>query len=177
MTIRATISTVATALCVAAAVAVAVALALGYLATPVLTGSMQPVLDPGDLAIVRSIPTDTLEAGQILLFDAPADAPGDLAGERVIHRVTSVDVTDEGVFVRTRGDANDGEDPWTAGLLDDTVQVMAARIPMVGHLAIQSTGLLFAAAAAVVAMWGVGQLRRPPGHDPCPTGDTLTASP
>jgi Signal peptidase I len=50
-------------------------LVLGWHSTVVMTGSMQPRLQPGDVVVSRSIATDRLQLGQVLLVDDP-DHPG-----------------------------------------------------------------------------------------------------
>ena len=71
---------------------------LGFTPTIIASGSMQPTMNPGDIAIVAKVPTDTIKPGDIIQYITP-DAT-------IIHRV--IDTTGSKgskVFV-TKGDAN-----------------------------------------------------------------------
>jgi len=71
---------------------------LGFTPTIIASGSMQPTMDAGDIAVVAKVPTDTIKPGDIIQYITP-DA-------MIIHRV--IDTTGSKgskVFV-TKGDAN-----------------------------------------------------------------------
>jgi len=71
---------------------------LGFTPTIIASGSMQPTMDAGDIAVVAKVPTDTIKPGDIIQYVTP-DA-------MIIHRV--IDTTGSKgskVFV-TKGDAN-----------------------------------------------------------------------
>jgi hypothetical protein len=74
----------------------------GWQSTVVLSGSMQPGVSPGDVAVVRPVPIKQLAIGDVLLVDDP-DAPGQLR----LHRLVEV----EGAGLRLQGDANPTADP------------------------------------------------------------------
>jgi signal peptidase len=103
-------STVASALCVLA-VAIAVAYAvlgqLGYRAEPVLSGSMEPTLPVGSLAIVEKVPADQVERGDVVTFNTPGDDES-----LTTHRIVGIEREDGRSAYRTRGDANEVDDPW-----------------------------------------------------------------
>lgn len=72
--------------------------------TTVLTGSMQPNLNPGDLAITQQIPASNLEVGDVVsLVD-------NSSYEKFMHRVTAIDVTAGNLMLLTKGDNNPVED-------------------------------------------------------------------
>jgi signal peptidase len=101
----------------------------GYRTLTMLTGSMSPVIDPGDVTIVTPIKTADITTGMIITYHIPV---GDHA--LVSHRVISVTRgTDGAVTVQTKGDANPAPDPWTAQLQGDTAYQVRAVIPVVGH--------------------------------------------
>lgn len=75
---------------------------VGWHPTTVMTGSMQPRLMVGDVAVSRPAHASDLHLNQVLLFDDP-DHPGRLR----LHRFIGVD--DHGLLV-TRGDANPAAD-------------------------------------------------------------------
>lgn len=72
---------------------------MGFQPTTVISGSMSPTMDVGDVAIVRQVSTDSIEPGDIVQYWKEG-------GGMVIHRV--IDVQDQGgtrLFI-TKGDAN-----------------------------------------------------------------------
>ncbi len=98
------------------------------------TGSMSPVMEPGDLLISREVDPRTVRRGDVITFRVPS-ADNTL----VTHRVTKVD--EEGNSFTTKGDANDTVDPFTTKAKD----VLGSRwfsIPKVGRLMVfLSSGL------------------------------------
>ena len=134
---------------------------LGYQTSTMLTGSMAPMINPGDVVVSVRTPTTQLKAGDVLTYHIPV---GDQRVET--HRVIEVTRPGDGAtLVRTQGDANNGPDPWTAVITDDAVYTTAAVVPHLGD-AIRvlrqggaSTGLMYASVAAFLvvalhAVWG-----------------------
>jgi signal peptidase I len=70
----------------------------GWHTAVVLSGSMEPRLTPGDIAVVRQVPADKLNPGQVLLVHDP-DHPGRLR----LHRLVAVRADGQ---LTLRGDAN-----------------------------------------------------------------------
>ena len=103
---------------------------VGYRTMTMLTGSMAPEIEPGDITVVTPIDVTDVTEGMVITYHQPI---GDHA--LVTHRVVSVDTTLEGtVTVQTKGDANEANDPWTATLEGDTAYQVQAVIPELGHL-------------------------------------------
>lgn len=101
----------------------------GVTASAVLTGSMRPAVQPGDLILTRRVPATELAVGDVAILDVP--------GHSILaHRIVEVRLDDGGsVVVRTRGDANPlPEEPV---LIDPTasVAVMVGRVPALGYVA------------------------------------------
>ena len=82
--------------------------------------SMEPTLEPGDLAITMR--TDRAEVGDVVVFQ-----PGAEPRARVIHRVVGVD----GETLQLRGDNNDWDDPFDV-VQDDVMGKMILQVPHVG---------------------------------------------
>jgi signal peptidase I len=97
---------------------------------PVLTGSMRPGIQPGDLVLVTPEPVTAVRPGQILLFHPPGN------GAPVVHRVVSVSTLDGVPAVHTRGDANNVADPWNARLDGSRAWRVRAVVPHLGYLAV-----------------------------------------
>jgi signal peptidase len=103
---------------------------LGYRTMTMLTGSMAPEIDPGDVTIVTPIATSEVTEGMVITYHRPIEDHS-----LVTHRVISVQTGPDGtVSVQTKGDANAAADPWTATLKGDTAYRVRAVIPELGHL-------------------------------------------
>lgn len=89
------------------------------------TGSMQPSLPIGSLVVVTD-PGRPLRAGQVAAFRLPS-------GVIVTHRVTQTIARDDGMYYRTRGDANSTADPvLVAGR--SVIGRVAIAIPVAGFV-------------------------------------------
>ena len=101
----------------------------GYRTMTMLTGSMAPEIEPGDITVVTPLAIQDVTAGMVIAYHIPIDDH-----HLVSHRVISVEHgTDGSVMVQTRGDANDAVDPWQAILHGDTAYQVRAVIPELGH--------------------------------------------
>jgi signal peptidase I len=102
----------------------------GYRTMTMLTSSMAPQIEPGDITIVTPIAVSEVTEGMVISYHIPV---GDHSV--VTHRVVSVESGPAGtVTVQTKGDANEAVDPWTAQLQGDTAYQVRAVIPEAGHL-------------------------------------------
>jgi signal peptidase len=78
----------------------------GYESYVVYSGSMEPTIHVGDIAVVGPVKADKLVAGDIITFRTPQD-PDTI----VTHRLQNVDTDAAGHFTfQTKGDANDTPD-------------------------------------------------------------------
>lgn len=84
----------------------------GYSVCYVLTGSMEPYLEVGDVLLIKDEAQEEIEVDDIITF---VSVSGPLAGNFVTHRV--VEVLDEGemYYYRTKGDANPAVDAEIVG--------------------------------------------------------------
>lgn len=106
--------------------AVLVSMIIGYRALVVVSGSMSPALDVGDVAVIntRVSPSDVVEGDVIAFY---------LSRDLIIHRVVRVLNTSSGIKYLTKGDANENPDPFRvsqSALLGKYV----FKIPLVGYL-------------------------------------------
>ena len=130
----------------------------------VLTGSMQPALDPGDVVLsARRAPLD-VRRGDVVTFHDPSRH-----GELVTHRVESMRRNGGMVSFVTKGDANDVSERWSVPV-DGTIGRAALRVPAVGHV-LQRAGsregrlaliAIPAALLVVLELVGLAGLRRRP---------------
>jgi signal peptidase len=103
---------------------------LGYRTMTMLTGSMAPEINPGDVTVVTPIAVSEITEGMVITYHRPIDDHS-----VVTHRVVSVQTAPDGtVSVQTKGDANEAVDPWTATLDGDTAYEVQAVIPELGNL-------------------------------------------
>ncbi|MCW1249266.1 signal peptidase I [Acaricomes phytoseiuli] len=133
--------------------------------TPVIfrSGSMAPELDIGALALVRTVPANELQPGDVVsVINA--------SGQRITHRVLSIEhpsnrqgtAPEAGAVLQLKGDANPLPDP-TAYPVQDAQRVFFS-IPAAGYVlaAAQSPAAVFTggALAALVVFF----VLRPAGH-------------
>lgn len=128
---------------------------------PVLSGSMRPGIQPGDLAITRPVAASSLEAGDVIVYVPPG---GD---EAVMHRLTSIERRDDGLWITTKGDANDVGDPWGAARLrGDTAYRLVAVVPKAGYLPVwtrSARGPVLIGAGLLFGLSALLSHRRRPG--------------
>ncbi|MEU4806251.1 signal peptidase I [Actinosynnema sp. NPDC023587] len=97
---------------------------IGWQSSAVVSGSMSPRIDRGDVVAASPIAGDDVAAGQIILFSDPG--PND---RTILHRVLSVN-SDRTLV--TKGDANADPDP-TPVPVDDVQGLARLRVPWVGY--------------------------------------------
>ncbi len=134
----------------------------GYRTMTMLTASMAPGIDPGDVVITTPLAVTDVTEGMVISYHIPID------DHRVVtHRVIDVQhSTDGAVTVQTKGDANDHPDPWTAVLQGDTAYQVQAVVPELGHLitALRTPAVnhaLIYGVPAVLAVWLLLTIWRP----------------
>lgn len=101
---------------------------LGYETMTVLSTSMSPTFNPGDVIVVTRQPAASVRAGQIISFHIPT---GD--HHVVTHRIATVVSVDGRPVIQTKGDANTTADPWTARLDGTSVWRYRLRLPLLGY--------------------------------------------
>lgn len=136
----------------------------GYHTLTMLTGSMSPLINPGDVVVTKPVPASDIKVGDIITYHIPIE------DQRVeTHRVTQVSAKPDGsIVVQTKGDANNGLDPWLATISAPTVDRQVATIPGVGNALrflrqplILNT-LLYGAPAVLVVWMLIGIWRKQP---------------
>ena len=121
-------ASLATGLAVLALVAFGALFALGYKPVAVYSGSMEPELHVGALALVKPVDSNVIRVGDVITFTDPR-RPGRL----ITHRVIEVVEREEGgLAYRTKGDANRNRDPWAISL-PGKVGRYSFDVPYVGY--------------------------------------------
>ena len=100
---------------------------LGFKTYVIVSGSMVPELEIGDIVIVKTINPEELEENEIISFRK---------GQSVItHRIIEIMETDNGREFKTKGDSNNTED--TEIIRDTEIEgKVIQKIPLIGKFAL-----------------------------------------
>ncbi|WP_440947272.1 signal peptidase I [Methanosarcina sp. T3] len=94
----------------------------------VLSGSMTPIMLPGDMIVVESVNPEELTAGDVIAFLDPGGKD-----TFVTHRIVKIEEEGEKRIFRTKGDANEEEDFFKVPD-SDVVGKLIFVIPFAGYL-------------------------------------------
>jgi signal peptidase I len=137
-------------------------------ATPVLSGSMRPGLQPGDVVITQRVPITDLQVRDVVVFHPPNE------GDRLtVHRIVKLTANGGTTAITTWGDANPIADPVVSSLSGTTAYRVVRVVPLVGYPAVWlqngSRGMLanglgvILLIAAVVIILRPDKPTKPPG--------------
>lgn len=130
----------------------------GYSPLIVMTDSMFPDIKSGDLIITKAADAKDVKVGDVISFFDP-----DGSGTSVLtHRVVELVEEDGKLFFRTKGDANNSEDPSLAPA-ENLIGLYQSKINGAGNVAmfLQSTpGLIVCIGVPLVLLVGFELLRR-----------------
>lgn len=142
-----------TAVLLLAVSAVAIPAIAGAQTYAILTPSMQPTYPVGTLIVVRAVPPDNLDIGDVITFQQVPDSAA-----VITHRIIGITATTAGerTFV-TRGDDNDVEDPEPIAEEQIRGQLWYA-VPWIGWIATARTqgplGALVPITGVLLIGWG-----------------------
>jgi signal peptidase len=128
---------------------------LGYTSLTVLSGSMEPAIDTGDVVVGRPIPAEQARRGDVITFREPG------THRLVTHRLRRMHVRDGVAQMVTKGDANNAQEHWRIPV-DGRVSRVLYRIPKLGY-ARSLVGSLFGRLLLLVlpvVLLGVLQIKR-----------------
>lgn len=130
----------------------------GWFPLIVLTDSMYPMIESGDLIICQTVEPEDVQVGDVISFFDPAGNGTSI----VTHRV--IEVVNEGgaLMFRTQGDNNNTEDKVLVGA-QDVVGTYKSRIAGAGHVAMfmQTTaGLIVCVVLPILLLIGYDVIRR-----------------
>jgi len=109
-----------------------IALNTEYPVLVVVSGSMIPTLNQGDIIIIRGADARTISPETIIVFHSPRDYK-----TLIVHRVKEVFRSQGGIYFITKGDNNPVQDNWNPepGVPSKlVVGSYVAKIPYIGHI-------------------------------------------
>lgn len=130
----------------------------GYFPLIVLTDSMYPDIESGDLIICHTIEPEDVQVKDVICFFDPAGNGSSI----VTHRVLEVLNEDGALSFRTKGDNNNTEDRLPVPA-DNLVGIYQSRIPGAGNVALfmQTTpGLIVCVVCPIILLVGYDMIRR-----------------
>jgi len=136
--------------------------------TPVLSGSMRPGLQPGDVVVTQRVPISDLHVRDVVVFRPP-----DKGDRLTVHRIVDLTVRGGTTSITTWGDANPVADPAVSSLRGSTAYRVVRVVPLVGYPAVWlqngQRGLMVIGLgvilliAAVVTVLRPDKIQKPPG--------------
>ena len=130
----------------------------GWLPLIVLTDSMQPEIDGGDLIICHTIEAEEIKTGDVIAFFDPAGNGTSI----VTHRVIEIVEENGELSFRTKGDNNNAEDKLLVSE-NNLVAIYKTRIAGAGNVAMfmqSPTGLIVCVVLPIVMLVGYDLIRR-----------------
>jgi len=125
----------------------------------VLTDSMFPDIEKGDLIICKTIKPEDVEVGDVISFYDPAGNGTSV----VTHKIVEIMEEDGKLFFRTRGINNNDNDKMPVPADKIIAEYSGFRIPGAGHAAIfmqSTTGLIICVVLPIVLFVGYDIIRR-----------------
>lgn len=130
----------------------------GVLPLIVLTDSMYPEIESGDLIICHTAEAEEIQVNDVIAFFDPAGNGSSI----VTHRVIEVVEENGTLSFRTRGDNNNTEDRLLVPA-DNLVGVYQSRIAGAGHIAMfmqSTTGLIICVVLPIILLVAYDIIRR-----------------
>ena len=130
----------------------------GYSPYVMYGGSMASAAPTGSLAFIETVPAESLNLGDVVLFRPPSTGE---TRKPMMHRIISVEQVDGQRVFTTKGDANDSADPWKLGLTGEGGRLVFA-VPYAGYFFwfFQTRAAWFLVVLPLVAYLGFLALRR-----------------
>jgi len=113
---------------IALALALGVAFATGDRPFTVMSGSMHPEIEVGDVVVSRPISPMQARVGDVITFRDPMDKR-----RMITHRLRSIEVRAGVVHAVTKGDANNTVERWTVPV-GATIGRVVVRVPRIGYV-------------------------------------------
>lgn len=140
---------------------------LGYRSLTVLSGSMAPAFNAGDVVVAEQISPLEARIGDVVSFRDPEN------GSRLVtHRVRRMEVEEGSVTFVTKGDANTSVEQWKV-TPDGTIGRVRYYVPKVGYALYWTRGrlgriFLIVVPALLLGAYELVRIWRPEPEDPEP---------
>jgi signal peptidase I len=95
----------------------------------VLSGSMMPMMMPGDMIIANTVNPDDLKVGDVIAFQDPDGRPNTI----VTHRIVSINDSSVSRIFQTKGDANSAPDIFSVPASNVKGELVFV-LPVIGYL-------------------------------------------
>ena len=129
-------------------------------ATPVLSGSMRPGVQPSDVVVTQRVPVSDLHVRDVVVFYPPNETR-----QQTVHRIVKLTVKGGTTSITTWGDANLVADPGISSLKGTTAYRMVRVVPLAGYPAVWlqngGRGLLAIGLGAILLVAAVITVLRP----------------
>jgi len=110
--------------------------------------SMQPVLNYGDLILVRREQAENIEVGDIIAFNVPSPYDS-VAPSPTVHRVVEKCNENGKIYFKTRGDNNSDGDPWNVPA-ENLLGKYMGKVPYIGSVVLSLKSVYGLALIAVL---------------------------
>lgn len=102
----------------------------GYSSYVVLSGSMNPSFNAGDMIVTKKISAISIKEKDVATFVDPF-----VAGKIITHRIIKIEEKNKQNFITTQGDANNTPDKWSIPAAA-VIGIVVFSIPKLGHLVV-----------------------------------------
>jgi signal peptidase len=144
---------------VALAASVTVPAAFGLKPLTILSGSMEPTLHTGGVAVDETISPREARIGDIVTFTDPEDR-----SRLLTHRLTSIRLEGAKAYMVTLGDANDAPERWNIAA-DAEIGRVVYELPLLGYVRAWISGrnarLAMLGLIVLLALWMLVDIWRP----------------
>lgn len=113
-------------ICLALLITLVFAFATGFKILNILTGSMTPTMPVNTVVVVKKIPIDQVELGDVITFK--------MGDSNVTHRVVEINNSGRNTVLYTQGDAAQNQGSRETVTEDNFVGVVVFHIPYLGVL-------------------------------------------
>ena len=108
---------------------------LGYnfsvVVTPSMDGKVAPVIKVGDFVAVKKSDISKVKKGDVVLYRTTLSSNINNGIERILHKVESVNTDDDGIYLTTKGTANDRADDEKVRSI---IGIYKFKLPLVGRV-------------------------------------------
>lgn len=97
----------------------------GYYSSVIMSSSMEPTIPIGSIVVAKRVNPDDVKVSNIIVFQR--------SNTKTLHRVIDKIVVNGSYYFKTKGDANEGPDPWIVQP-EQVNGVLLLTIPYYGYL-------------------------------------------